>query len=305
MSILRDIWDNINRKQILTISAFLAFILIAEIVLTSLVPAWRNFFYNQLALKSLSGFQWGILYLVMLHGFLSSAQGIKTWVGQKLSLHVRTSVSNILERKWIKEGDRGRVDFADQRIAEDCKLATDLTIKVFVEVIISSAIVVTLVLSSLGQPMLLVASLVYTSGVVALALLFRKPLIAREIAMQKAEAGYRFDLAKLVMQKDAGVNLNNSFSYVKIAYNSFIALTMRYALFNKIQGGIMSIVPFLILVPAYFAGDIPLGSVMAGVALFDLIVMNATILVLLYPEVTKAQASWYRIKEFYDDLGRN
>lgn len=305
MNILRDIWNNIDRKQIVTISVILIFILIAEIALTALVPAWRKFFYNQLELKSLSGFQWGIFYLVLLHGFLSSAQGVKTWVGQKLSLYFRSSISDILERKWIKEGDRDRVDFADQRIAEDCKLATDLTIKVFIEVIISSAIVITLVLGSLGQPLLLLASVLYTSGVVALALLFRKPLIAREIDMQKAEAGYRFDLAKLVMRKDAGVNLNNSFSYVRIAYSSFIELTMRYALFNKIQGGIMSIVPFLILVPSYFSGEIALGSVMAGVALFDLIVMNATILVLLYPEVTKAQASWYRVREFYEDLERS
>ena len=63
----------------------------------------------------------------------------------------------------------------------------------------------------------------------------------------------------------------------------------------------MNLIPYALLVPMYFADSIGFGEVMKGVSQFDLLVINATILIIMYPKVTKALASYERIQEFYND----
>jgi ABC-type uncharacterized transport system fused permease/ATPase subunit len=77
---------------------------------------------------------------------------------------------------------------------------------------------------------------------------------------------------------------------------------MYYTLFSRIKGSLASLIPYILLGGTYFAGTITLGVFMAGVATFELIVINATILVILYPKLTKARASYKIVQTFYKEI---
>lgn len=288
----------LSKRVILNI-ALLVFILVAEIGLTVALPEVKKFFFNIVEKKDVGGLYYalGVFFSVMIT--LGCVQGVKTYVAQKAALSFRVSAAKYLLKKWVKGSGVGiqKIDNPCQRIAEDCKLATDLTISVAIEVIISALIVIILVWQTRSDVMMLVAAFSYTAIVTGVMLFFKEPLISSEISLQKSEADYRFSLSKITMGQ-GDYSSKQKFTMVQEAYKAFIKVLMNYTLFNRIQGGLSALVPFLILLPQYFSNTIDLGAVMAGVSTFELIVINASIILQLYPQVTKAHASWRRLKNF-------
>jgi vitamin B12/bleomycin/antimicrobial peptide transport system ATP-binding/permease protein len=293
--LIRIGYHNSHKRSLwLLIAALLALIGI-EIAATVAIPQWRGFFYDGIEAKNHSIYIEGLWYFAALSLAFIVSQGFKQYTVQKLGLVWRTALNDTLLARWRASG-RVNLDNPDQRISEDTNLASSLFLELAVEVIISAAIIVGLIGSM--SVTLIYMSAAYAVGVTVLAYLFHRPLIDREKALQRAEADYRYNLALTASGQPEG-DFKGLYEFVIAKYTRLINITLGFNLFSRTKGSVLSIVPLIMLVPLYFEGHISFGDIMKGAGQFDLLVINATILVVMYPRVTKALASYERIKEFY------
>lgn len=300
--LLKKAYLEADKTSFTALTAVLILLIAAEIVATVLIPEWRKYFFNGVEAKNWDVFVSGMWYFTALMGTFVIAQGFKQFTIQRLALIWRTALTKLLAKRYMRGKMSGKKsDNPDQRIAEDTNIASVLAIELLVEVIISFSIILGLVghMSST----LLVLSAIYTAVIVGLALLFHRPMVNSEKDLQRAEADYRFKLATIVTKREKE-STRALYGSVIARFKRLINVTLAFNLFSRAKGNLMNLIPYALLIPMYFAGDIGFGEVMEGVSQFDLLVINATILIILYPKVTKALASYERIKEFYDELNK-
>lgn len=300
LEIIKKSYRGSYKAKLHRLALLLLVVIIVEIAATVLIPVWREYFFDGVEAKDYDVFYRGMWYFVALMMAFVFSQGLKTYSIQILALEWRTALNNMLTEKWIsKLPSKAAVDNPDQRISEDTNIASMLALELFSEVIISAAIIVGLICNM--DPTLIALSLVYTAVIAAIALFFHRPMVDREKALQRVEADYRFQLAKMVNDGKKR-KLDCKYSAVLTHFKRLIRITLGFNLFSRAKNNLMNIVPLLMLVPMYFADEIGFGAIMKGVSQFDLLVINATILIILYPKVTKALASYERIKEFHSEL---
>ncbi len=289
-----------SNKHRLSLGLFVL-ILFIEVGLTVAIPNWRGYFYGLIEAKQVALVANGCWLFVGLIGSLVLIQSLKGWLKAKIGLGLRSVVTDILLLKWNKSNElvRNKLSFPDQRINEDAKLCTVLSLGIVSECLISGLIVIYLVIS-MENLLLLAAAFAYIVIFIALSMLFKKPLVGADIDLQVAEADQRFTLSKMVLSPDEAQDLTSKFKVITHTYTRYIRLLLGYNLFNGLQNGLSVLVPFLILLPMYFTGDINFGILMRDVAAFELIVLNATILLNLYSQLITMFASWHRVKTFYE-----
>jgi len=297
-NIVKESLKGSNKPKLIGFTSILLFLIGVEIAATISIPLWREYFFDGVEAKDYDVFVKGMWYFAGLMLAFVFSQGFKLFTIQKLALEWRTSLNNMLVKRW-KAAHLVNVDNPDQRISEDTNIASMLAIELAVEVVISGSIIVGLVGGMSST--LLTLSAIYTVVICILAAFFHRPLINTEKNLQRAEASYRFEMAKISAD---GKNrpLQDKYDTVVKRYTRLINVSLGFSLFSRAKGNLMNLIPYMLLVPMYFAGDIGFGEIMKGVSQFDLLVINATILIVLYPKVTKALASYERIKEFYEDL---
>lgn len=295
----KDIVKELPRRRVILLGAVLGVIIIAEIVLTMVIPMWRESFYNILELKDASVFTDSLIAFTALMLGLGFVQGIKVWVGQKISFIVREIQTGVMYRKWMSSNKT--TQHYTQAMTEAVRNSTELYLEILVEIAISAAIVVGLILMNLHHPYILIAAIAYTLLSSLIMTLFNKPMMTKDAEWQKAEGEYRENLVKLA----TGVNDNTSdakWGAIVHTYSKYITVLMNFTLFTRVKGALSSLIPYVLLASAFFSGTITLGVFMAGVATFELIVINATIVMVLYPKLTKARASKHLSQTFYNEL---
>lgn len=299
----KAIWAKIDNKPIfISIGIALLLIIGLEIAGTVYLPELKKTLFDSIEAKNLQAvidyFIFSTIFLT-LFGFI---QGIKEYVAHRWAIFIRTSLVKTLQKKWVKKG-APQIDNPDQRINQDTFMATDLAVSNILEIIISAVITVILVIQSFNMTGIWLGALIYTVVVSGLMLFFNKPLVKSEIEYQRAEADHRFSLAKIALGSGDYTSKAN-YKRLLDKYVSYIGVVLGFQMFSGVSRQVSDIIPYALLLPLYFAGSMTLGSVMQGVSIFVLIVINATIMLQLYPRVTKAQASWHRIKEFYDEVNK-
>lgn len=277
-------------------------IVATEIIMTCLIPEWREYFYNVLQNKDQANFISSIIYFFMLMLGLGAAQGLKTWVGQLLSFEFRYAATKVLFKTWVK-GKRVAKNYT-QSMTEALRNATELYLEIAVEVFISAAIVISLIAVNIHNTAIIIAAIIYTIVASALAAFFNKPLIHSDMSWQSSEGALRETISDIA-------NGNEDFSYKKkletltFHYYLYIRVLMFFTLFSRLKASLASLIPYILLAGTYFAGGMTLGDFMAGVTIFELIVINSTILLALYPKLTKARASYKLSQTFYEEVRGN
>ena len=296
---LKAVYNKIDKLVLFKVSSFLLLVLVAEIWLTCLIPSWRDYFYSVLQQFNRGEFWPALLWGMALMTGLGAVQGVKTWARQKFSFTIRKAASKVFLKKWVySKRDHPNYSIA---LTDTIKNSTDLLFDVACEVIISLAIVVVLIANMWHQPKIIISALIYTLAVSGLAYLFNRPLIRSDAELQKTEGAYRTAIGDIANDrgdfsaKDKWEALSRAFSY-------YINVLMGFTLFSRVKGSLATLVPYVLLFDAYFDKQIDLGGFMSGVASFELIVINTTILVIVYPQITKAIASYKIAKEFYNEI---
>jgi len=300
--ILKDISKNTSRSELMFWGILLSVVLGIEIIATVLIPVWRGYFFDGVEAKNYAIFINGLWLFVALMGMFTLVQGVKYYLAQRLAFIWRKGITKTLKTKWdslIKV----KYDYnnPDQRISEDAKYMSESAIEVTIEVVISASIIIGLISQMWGDWMLLGLSLLYTVLATGVAMLFHRPLVNREKNWESAEADFRFSLAQ-IRHKGEKKCTKNLFNQIQVVYYDRIKMLMGFTLVSKAKSYLMNLVPYLILIPMYFASEITFGEVMKGISQFDLLVINATILIIMYPKVVKALAAYERVKEFYEGL---
>ena len=292
---LSELSERTSKARLIAWSALLILIIAAEIALTVAIPEWRNFFYNILELKAVDQFASSLILFGALMAGMGLVQGFKTWTAQTLSFILREAQTKTMFRKWV-HGDRTAPNYT-QAMTEAVRNSTELYLEILVEIIISAAIVAALILANLHNPLILISSIAYTLAVSVVAMLFNKPLTTQDSEWQKSEGEFRENLTNIVNGKE-DFSYSSKWARLASAYKSYIMVLMNFTLFTRVKGSVSTLVPYVLLASSYFAGAITLGGFMAGVATFELIVVNATIVMMLYPKLTKARASRQIIEDF-------
>lgn len=283
-------------------SLILLGIILLEIALTGLIPAWRESFYTVLQAKDVAGFYPAIVAALALFLGLGVAQGLKEWLTQNVSYRIRVSWFTRLYRLWT--GSKVLDDNYVAPMSEALRVATEQFLGVLVEIVISLGIVVMLIITALHSPIILLSALVYSLAASALAYFFNSTLTNTSKERQLREGALVEGLGSRFREKVKDETIFSYLTYLSTAYFNASRVLMFFTLFSRTKSSLASLVPYLLMSGAYFSGSITLGVFMASVATFELIVVNATILIVLYPKVMAAYASLLITKEFEERVSK-
>ena len=296
--ISKAFWERIDKKSLLYRSIPLAIILGLEIATTSFLP-----YTKKTVMDSLIGMDWdSFLWFLAISFFnmliLLTVQGFKGWICQKLAFLGRETLMDIVKEPWIKKKGKTDLSTPDVRLNDDTAIATEIGLRVFIEVVISVTIVASLLFTILKWPLLFWSAIIYSGASILMAILFKTPMITKRYILSDEEGKHRTELAAI---QDKQVYRTERWSNLRDAYNKYILISRNYSLFHAGQTAILYSVPFLLMAPDLFAHKITVGDIVQGTLTFDLLVINATIWVSLYPSIIAARTAFLRVKEMYDE----
>lgn len=269
----------------------LSVIIIGEAVGTGLLPMARGHLFSLFASKG------GAIPLALLLYFLTYFsidffQSVKGYVVTKVSLiyrRIRTDRVNNTMKEKVFSGV-GLPTNVPQRIQEDIKLSYTCRIYVWVEYVISALILMQLILINWTSITLVVSSLIYAGVSVVIAILFNPRLTDAEMSVQQNEANYRTGLVANILDITGLSAANNTQMKAQVIHT-------QYLLFTKLQLGLIAVLPYIVLLPSFLNGTIDLGRMIEHQASFALLVVNASVLIQLYPTLIQGNASEKRVQE--------
>lgn len=296
--VIKDLLSHIHRGAAIKIAVLLLFLLIVEIVLTCYIPTWRSMLFDPIKDKNVDLFYHGVTIFVLGLSALGAVQGLKIYVSSLFAFELRSASSKGLFHRW-SVADKPKQTGYIQPQTEAVRTTTEYMVSIIIEVFISLFIVVGLIVSNMNNPIILWGALAYSIIVSLLTVIFNRPMTTRNVAWQEAEGLYTEKLSELAGKRES-FPLDN-FVQVGAAYIKYQLMNMYFTLTSTGTGILSNLIPYILLSGAYFSGKMGFGEYMAGIATFDLIVINATILTTKYSSVIKTVASWKIIKEFHSD----
>lgn len=280
---------------------FLSICVILEIAGTLLIPEWRGYFYGALTDKDLTTFTHAIYLFLGLMAIMVTSQAFKRYYQAKISQMWR-------QKQTFELWDRLspfftiNVDHPEQRVSEDCKISTDLYLRIWLEVIIAGFIVIGLLISAATTPHLGAAAFVYAAVFIGAAYLWKGPMVKRDIEWQISEAAMRKEMTLQITKASDPSPIAGLFSTITEKYFKYIRILTGFEMFKNSKNYLSMLVPLALLGPIYFSGDLSFGDLMKGVATFELIQLNAAVILMLYPDLIRAHAAKKRVNELKENL---
>lgn len=266
--------------------AGLIFIILLEALMTGLLPLSRGYFYD--LLQNYDAMLYVGLALLFLNSIiLDVAQSLKRYFYMVVALLKREEHT----KRCVKEGIN-KVKNHDQRIQEDIKYSYQYRYQVYTEYAISSLILVGVIAGNIGQWKLVLGALAYALITVIIAYLFNPKMKKAEKIVQVTEADFRLKLSNCL-------SLGGFWDAQRASYFANRIRTY-YLLFTKAQSAILVVLPYLVLIPAYLTKALTLGDVVQASTSFSLIVVNANILVSMFPRLTSGNASKERAEKLHE-----
>jgi ABC-type uncharacterized transport system fused permease/ATPase subunit len=269
----------------------LVVIIVAEALLTGIIPLTRSELYGELAKGST------LIYLMAAYAFvnifvLEAIQAVKGYVVLRASLKAReTRTHAVCLGLTNRTSDAEIVPNAPQRVQEDIKLSYINRYTAWSEYFISGIILVYLIAVNWDHTSLILASLVYSVISIAIAYLFSPRLTEAEKHVQRTEAEFRDSLVTSLTPIGLNPAQEANIKAGKIG--------LHFNLFTKLQGSVLQILPFVLLTPALVAGGITFQEIMEHANTFSIIVVNAAILISIFPVLIRGKASEERVKELH------
>jgi ABC-type uncharacterized transport system fused permease/ATPase subunit len=255
-------------------------IVILEALLTSVLPYSKGWFFG--SLESKIAIYTMLLYMFMNIFSLDLVQSFKAYCVTHFALQKRSvKTCSILE----KTSSFKQVDNIPQRIQEDIKLMYQNRYTVHMEYWISGLILMVIILTNIHQYWLIGCALLYASISILIAYLFNGRMIRSEKNVQRREADFR-------------KNTTNSCLY-KAVQSCLVVnrVKLEYTLFTKLQNAIVLVLPYIMLLPTFIAGNMTLGDIVKVATMFQLIVINADIMISQFPILIIGKACKERVEE--------
>lgn len=276
--------------------------IILEVAVTVAIPQVRGWSTATVIQKDLNMFLPALIAFGATMTAFSIFSGLKTMMLGRVIMSLRVGLSKLTMKKWVvsrREDQEMALDNIDGRIAEDIRLGLEQFLELAIEIIISLLIVIGLVFSMVHQPLLLGVGVIYILFTLIISHRFQGPMVKVRTLLQEREQTLRDGLNRY--RHGQGDNsFKDNLSALKPHYVHRMDLKGLFNMFFKFQNVALYAVPLLILFPHYVAGDITDSQLFASITAFDLLVINATIILQYFPPLMDAKASWNRVKEIVD-----
>ncbi len=272
-----------------------------EIGLTLVIPYARKGLFDALEGRVLAVFLAAFAGYVGLLLALHIEKTVKEYIVPRASFFLRSVLTNYLYVLWRKSTVREGFSVP---LTQGPQQATSLFFEVGIEIFISAGIVVSMIYQYSGQTKILVAGTISTTALMIFAFLFKKPLVRTERDWQNQEGLVREYIGdETKVQTTEG--FQKSFDNLATSFNRFLNMRILFNSFGFSKTLFMTVAAYLLFLDEFFNQGLSLGSYMEKVSVFELLVVNASILVSLYPTLVKAIASQSLVEDFHDKVIEN
>lgn len=266
--------------------------LIIEVILTCLIPWSKSVFFDQLS--SFSIYAWyGLGCYIGISILLDIIQNFKPFL---ITLYTNIK-RTILTQHYYNLGHK--LETRSQRIQEDIKLFTINQTTVYSEYFVSGLIVLILIIQNFHFTFLILSSIIYSIFCIIISFLFKPKMIEVEKNIQQKETEFRDIIRE---QQYFWCEIKHLFENVIKSNIKSATVKFNYGLCVKLQTGIMTLLPYIYLLPKYLTKQISLGIMMEQASIFQLLVINMIILTQLFPQWMQAHASKQRLEELKNDI---
>ncbi len=306
---------------------------LANVYLLVQLNSWSNTFYS-----ALQEYNTDIIFSALgdfsiLAGFYIVVNVYSFYLEQMLEIKWRTYLTESFIAKWLDKRTyyllqltQKDTDNPDQRISEDVRLFTNLTLSLLVGLVRSGGVFIAFVVilwnlsGSRNIPFLnmnipgylVYVALIYATVGTVFAHLVGRKLVRLNYIQQKFEANFRYSMVRLrenaeniaFYRGEAGEEKNFIHYFGDVIKNFWQILTKRKQLtwYNSIYGQIAIIFPYLVVMPRYLAKEIKLGGLMQIASAFGRVQESLSFFVNAYSSIAEWQSVVERLVGFEGDM---
>lgn len=308
---------------------------LAVVFLTVLFNRWNNVFYNALQERNQAVFTYQIGYFCVLATFWIGLKVYQLYLNQWLQIRWRRWMTDRYLGGWLHDANHYRMqllgdaaDNPDQRIAEDTQrfveqtlqlgiglLSAVVTLVSFVFILwgLSNAAPLHLFGNDIAIPGYLVwGALIYAVLGTTLTHLIGWPLVGLNFQQQRYEADFRFNLVRarenaeqIALLHGEGVErtrLLSRFAFVVDNWLSIMQRTKKLTAFTATYSQAAVIFPYVLVAPAYFAGNVQLGGMMQTASAFSSVQESLSFFITAYRTLAEWQAVVARLGGFEESI---
>eukprot|EP00277_Geminigera_cryophila_P006233 CAMPEP_0179421420 /NCGR_PEP_ID=MMETSP0799-20121207/9767_1 /TAXON_ID=46947 /ORGANISM="Geminigera cryophila, Strain CCMP2564" /LENGTH=743 /DNA_ID=CAMNT_0021195247 /DNA_START=131 /DNA_END=2362 /DNA_ORIENTATION=- len=216
-------------------------------------------------------------------------------------------------RAYYEVEMKGAIDNPDQRIAEDARAFTSVSLAFSITLLTSVIDLVSFsgILYSI-YPQLFVAIIGYSSFGTGMTLWIGKTLVQKNAKQLKTEADFRFSLVRMRENAESiafygGEALEMREIKARLAktvdnYYSLIGTSRNLELFTTAYSYMVQVIPAWVVAPLYFSGKIQLGVVSQSYGAFNHILGDLSIIVNQFESISSFGAGIGRLGTFIEEL---
>ena len=296
---------------------------------------WNAALFNALGAKDWDAF----VFQLFAYSGIAAAAALNTFcsitLNKWLIIRWRRWLTDRYLTPWLADGAHYRMqlsggapDNPDQRIAEDVHLYVTHAISIglgFLTTLVAlasfGAILATIPADApielmgvtVAMPLLLVTTSILYAGIGTwLTHLLGRSLIGLDATQQKAEADFRFSLARLREnaeevafiggERAEHAELDRRFSFIMANWYALLSRQRRLGVFQTVFNNIATIFPYLLAAPLYFSGAMLLGGVTQTSGAFNRIRREFSFLIHNYARLAYWGSVIERLSGFEESL---
>lgn len=291
-----------GRYKLLLLALGLAFIVGATTIGQLRLNAWNEPFFDALRNRDLASFGHQLVVFVVVAGVLISLNIAQTWFDQGTKIALRDCLTRDLLAQWflprravLLEGAGPVGSNPDQRVQEDARRLTELTVALAVGIFQSTLLLLSFVgvlwLLSRGfmfevggrsfqiPGFMVWAALIYAASGSWLSWRLGRPLTGLNATRYASEAEFRFGLMQASESRD-GIALSGGEEgerkRLEREFEGVIGVTRRLANVTTRLTGVTAgygwfaaVAPIVVAAPGYFGGQLTFGELMMVVGAFN------------------------------------
>jgi vitamin B12/bleomycin/antimicrobial peptide transport system ATP-binding/permease protein len=299
--------------------------------ITVLLNQWYNTFYNSLQDRNWDVFVTQLLFYCLLAAAATVLQVYQLYLNQWLQIRWRRWMTKAYLSNWLEGATHYRMqllgdpaDNPDQRIAEDIRLFIERALTIGVGLLgaivtLASFIVILWTLSAAAPldmfgatftiPGYLVwAALIYAIVGTTLTHWIGWPLVQLNFNQQRYEADFRFNLVRvrenseqialLAGEPTESDRLLTRFGRVVSNWHLIMLRQKKLTFFTTGYNRLALVFPFIVVSPAYFAGNIQLGALVQTAGAFGSVETALSFFIAVYRDLAEWRACIARLDGF-------
>jgi len=322
--------SNDRRMGLILLAAVVAMEL-ATVAINVLLNWWNAKFFNAIQEKNWDVFKEQLGIFCLLAAALIGLAVYQLYLRQWLEIRWRQWMTADYLDRWLDRANHYRMqllgdaaDNPDQRIAEDIRLfiefAIDLSLRLLNSVVTLLSFVLILWALSDQAPLqvfgvavpipgyLVWAALIYAVIATAFTHLIGRPLVGLNFNRQRVEADFRFNLVRtrenaeqialLRGEPAEKERLGDRFRAIVVNWLAIMSRTKKVTFFTTSASQTAIIFPYIVVSPAYFFGQAPLGVMTQAAAAFDSVQRALSFFMEFYRQLADWRAVIARLSGF-------